>query len=220
MFREAAVELASTAPPAMPAPGLRDRVLAAARSTPQEAASPRIAPLRQRAGRPALVWGLVAASAALALSHAWTWSTIQRLRRERDQAHSRIAALQSELESRPDYAAFIAPDAKQAVIAPSAAGRPDQLGWASLSPSGRGFAVFRNLTPPPGRDYELWALYGETPRSLGVLRADSDGTVRIFLDHVADAASVTALAVSLEPAGGSPETGPTGPVILVGAIGS
>lgn len=69
-----------------------------------------------------------------------------------------------------------------------------------------------------GRSLELWALPpGAAPRSLGVIAAH-DKLASIKLVSAADQslANVPALAVSLEPAGGSPTGAPTGPVLFTG----
>ncbi|HEV7369421.1 anti-sigma factor [Arenibaculum sp.] len=74
-------------------------------------------------------------------------------------------------------------------------------------------------TVPPGRSYELWAVPGQgTPVSLGLV-AGSEVTL-LPLDRMpADLLrpGVT-LAVSLEPSGGSPSGGPTGPVLFAGTL--
>lgn len=75
------------------------------------------------------------------------------------------------------------------------------------------------LTVAAGKALELWALpEGGTPRSLGLI--SPSGIVRVALPQRADAAlaRVPALAVSLEPAGGSNTGLPTGPVLYSGAI--
>jgi anti-sigma-K factor RskA len=71
----------------------------------------------------------------------------------------------------------------------------------------------------PGRVLELWMLpQGQPPRSLGVIPAGA--LVRVPLAAPSDAAlaNIPALAVSLEPAGGSPTGLPTGPVLYSGPI--
>ena len=71
----------------------------------------------------------------------------------------------------------------------------------------------------PGKALELWMLpQGQPPRSLGVLPAGD--VVRVPLAGPSDAAlaNIPALAVSLEPAGGSPTGLPTGPVLYSGKI--
>jgi anti-sigma-K factor RskA len=76
-----------------------------------------------------------------------------------------------------------------------------------------------NTAPASGRVFELWALpQGGTPRSLGVI--PGGGVVRVPLPASADESlsNIPALAVSLEPPGGSPTGQPTGPVLYSGAI--
>lgn len=75
------------------------------------------------------------------------------------------------------------------------------------------------LGPGPGRSLELWMLPdGRAPRSLGLIRAS--GIDRIALPAAAGSTlqGIPALAVSLEPAGGSPTGAPTGPVLYTGRV--
>jgi anti-sigma-K factor RskA len=72
---------------------------------------------------------------------------------------------------------------------------------------------------PPGKSFELWALTASgAPVSLGLMPVTGDG------QHALSAAQRTALvgakqiAVSLEPAGGSPTGLPTGPVLHVAPL--
>ena len=92
---------------------------------------------------------------------------------------------------------------------------------ATVERGGRVLAVkaIGPIAVPPDRALELWALpAGKDPRSLGLVAAT--GIVRIALPAPADDAlrGVPALAVSLEPAGGSPTGKPTGPVLYTGGI--
>lgn len=69
------------------------------------------------------------------------------------------------------------------------------------------------------RALELWMLPdGATPRSLGLISATD--VVRVALSAPADEAlrNIPALAVSLEPRGGSPTGLPTGPVLYSGPV--
>jgi len=69
------------------------------------------------------------------------------------------------------------------------------------------------------RALELWALpEGGNPRSLGLISAS--GVARVALPRPADEAlrNVPALAVSIEPRGGSPTGLPTGPVLYTGPV--
>lgn len=88
----------------------------------------------------------------------------------------------------------------------------DQLRLASL----KGMPAF-----PADSSTELWVLptHGKTPRSLGVIRLD-EGQASLPLSDAQRAllASAAALAVSLEPPGGSPTGSPTGPVVLTASL--
>jgi anti-sigma-K factor RskA len=71
----------------------------------------------------------------------------------------------------------------------------------------------------PGKSLELWMLPdGQPPRSLGVLPAGALVRVPLAAPSETALANIPALAVSLEPAGGSPTGAPTGPVLYSGRI--
>lgn len=72
----------------------------------------------------------------------------------------------------------------------------------------------------PGTTYELWLLPAEggAPVSMGTMR-DLDARIRITAAQAPRLRAGAKLAVSVEPPGGSPTGAPTGPVILVGAVG-
>ena len=70
-----------------------------------------------------------------------------------------------------------------------------------------------------GKSLELWVLPTEgSPRSLGLVANVSGDTMIRMRRTDARMQGATALAVSLEPAGGSPTKLPTGPVLCSGAI--
>lgn len=68
-----------------------------------------------------------------------------------------------------------------------------------------------------GRSLELWALpEGGKPRSLGVVSNQERGALKLLAAADQALANVPALAITLEPAGGSPTGQPTGPVLYTG----
>ena len=79
-----------------------------------------------------------------------------------------------------------------------------------------GLTVRIALAGEDDRVPELWLIPGDgVPRSLGVL---ADGNATIALPEGVMPAAGEALAVSLEPPGGSPTGAPTGPVVASGQL--
>ncbi|MHC8359648.1 anti-sigma factor [Pseudomonas sp. LS2P72] len=71
----------------------------------------------------------------------------------------------------------------------------------------------------PGRSLELWAIPADgKPISLGVIPAGGKGRVELSDTQKTLIGKAIALAVSLEPKGGSPTGQPTGPVLYQGAL--
>jgi anti-sigma-K factor RskA len=69
------------------------------------------------------------------------------------------------------------------------------------------------------RSTELWLIpQGKMPIAMGVFNADAVTTLLLSQALVAQLGSTAALAVSVEPIGGSPTGQPTGPVIATGSI--
>lgn len=71
----------------------------------------------------------------------------------------------------------------------------------------------------PGQSLELWAIPADgKPISLGVIPAGGKGKVELSDTQKVLIGKPIALAVSLEPKGGSPTGQPTGPVLYQGAL--
>ncbi len=108
---------------------------------------------------------------------------------------------------------------------------PDQPGFLVEVDLARGEIRARPIAPSDparlgagavgegNRDYELWLVDRGEPRSLGVLPHDAGGhSLRLSVEQLGRAGPEAALAVSLEPAGGSPTGQPTGPVVFSGKL--
>ncbi len=103
-------------------------------------------------------------------------------------------------------------------LAPSAPAPADAKATVAWQP-GRQSGVIRisNLpAPQPGRDYQLWAVDAahKDPISAGVIRVDKNGVAQIRFKPVERAEQVKAFAVSLEREGGVPKK--EGPILLAG----
>lgn len=69
------------------------------------------------------------------------------------------------------------------------------------------------------RDFELWMIEGRNaPVSMGVLPADTNGTLTVSAAVREKLAVGATLAISVEPTGGSITGQPTGPVVAAGAL--
>jgi anti-sigma-K factor RskA len=98
---------------------------------------------------------------------------------------------------------------------------PDAAGRLLWDADGRvlSFTASRLASLKPDQTYELWFVTDPGgPVSLGTFRLDESGRGQVFVNAPAQLASIKAVAVSLEPATGSPGPGPTGPVVMLGTL--
>jgi len=99
------------------------------------------------------------------------------------------------------------PKTQKPVLLVSAGRQSDQLWVKTLDPS----------IHVAEKSLELWALPKDgAPKSLGLLSAADKGMLKLAAAADQSLAEVPALAVSLEPRGGSPTGAPTGPVLFSG----
>jgi anti-sigma-K factor RskA len=93
--------------------------------------------------------------------------------------------------------------------------------WVASSIDKSSFVIrpLASQTVPAGKTLELWVIPGkdQSPRSLGLLPEAGSKTVSLSEPLRRAATPGAALAISLEPAGGSPTGLPTGPVLYQGA---
>lgn len=88
---------------------------------------------------------------------------------------------------------------------------------ASISGDGRALVTrpLMNVSLQADRSFELWSIpVSGKPRSLGVISASG----RSVVNPKKELAGAEALAVTLEPVGGSPSGQPTGPVVFSGKL--
>lgn len=100
---------------------------------------------------------------------------------------------------------------------PNATGITPASFVASISGDGRALVTkpLVNVSLEANRALELWSVPGTgAPRSLGLI--SSSGATVVRKEKVL--AGTAALAVSLEPPGGSPTGAPTGPILYVGKL--
>ncbi|HTG97838.1 MAG TPA: anti-sigma factor [Burkholderiales bacterium] len=176
----------------------------------------RLAPLAQAVAPvapPARVWNALQTrlEGARDAGHKLSFSVWKALGWMASGAAAALIAVAILLPSRePAHAAYVAvlsdPKTTRAVLVATAGQADKVLRVNTLDPS----------IQVSGRSLELWALPRDgKPKSLGVIGAER---AALRLDAPADKAlgNVPALAISLEPPGGSPTGQPTGPVLYSG----
>lgn len=111
------------------------------------------------------------------------------------------------------------PATPQRLIAALAPADAATLAFVSIDVASRRIDVSGlNIDPGIG-DAELWVIPpGGAPRSLGLLDRGAVTTRSVGADLMALIAEGAALAISLEPKGGSPTGAPTGPVVALGPL--
>jgi anti-sigma-K factor RskA len=212
-YREVAALLALGSTDAAPSAGLRQRVLervseGKARPLAAGAAAPR------GAGVPRPVWGALAASmvAALGLGAALlsTRGELAGLRAQLEATGQRLAEREATLN------AIFEPSVQMFQL--TASGDPDpgiQLFWDRQ----RHRAIihgFKLRPVPAGQAYQLWFIKDGAPVPSVTFTPEPTGHVRVEQIEVPADGTVSAAAVTLEPAAGSAQ--PTSPILLVGPL--
>jgi anti-sigma-K factor RskA len=186
------------------------------------AAPPSWGPVRQRARRrrrrgralwPVVLSGAMAAGLA-ALVVGWSVSSIyekrlDRLARDADQ-------LRAELRGQEAVIAILRDPATQVVtlggLSPAPRARARVMWHAQ---AGGVFLATGLPAVPAGKTYQLWAITGDSaPVSAGVFTVDAAGGGGLAVRPLPGVSTVSAFAVTLEPAGGLPA--PSGEIYLLG----
>jgi len=99
-----------------------------------------------------------------------------------------------------------------------------RVGWTATMDIGKARMIVVPASPrgvSAGRSAELWLIpHGGKPIAVGVISATAPITIELPPALLSQLGPTAALAVSLEPLGGSPTGQPTGPVIGQGKIGA
>lgn len=118
----------------------------------------------------------------------------------------------------------LSPSAPLTYMASTITQTDGQVGWTATMDLQHARMVVVPAKPqalPSGRAPELWLIpAGQKPIAVGMLATDAATTIQLDKALVAHLGPTAALAISVEPPGGSPTGQPTGPVIAKGAIGA
>jgi anti-sigma-K factor RskA len=173
-------------------------------------------------------WGLrfslafAAATVILALATSWLWKQNQQHSEEVRQLRAQLDAVQAkaaqDAATLREYSEVMgAPDSIPVTLQQQAGGPPGQA--HVLYNARLGLMVYSGeIAPAPaGQSYQLWLVPAAgAPVDAGVLAANPQAGAVVV--HLAQGIAAQAFAVTMEPLGGRPQ--PTGPKVLVGAVGS
>ena len=221
-LQQVADGLAHSVPQHTPRPDLRARVLDSI--VPGASASSAVVVAAPRTAMPA--WLALAAALALAIgASAYAWQLQQRVRTleaRLDSAEERASSAEREVatvrrqadEAQAAMNVMAAPDMVRIDLAGQPAAAAARARARGSRNRGLVFAA-RNLPQAPaGRVYQVWVVTTAGPVSAGLLTPGADGRAEAFFNTPPDIAPPTAVAVTLEPAGGVPA--PTGEAYLQG----
>jgi anti-sigma-K factor RskA len=160
-------------------------------------------------------WTWAAALAAACLLVVTLWLSDQERKRAGELAQTRGEMIQVAAERDRVFQALSflnQPETRQVGFAKGPRGN------VFLNPS-RGILLISSNLPrlDPGRIFEMWVIpKGGAPRPAGLFQANPDGTAVHILAGALDRASLNAVAVTVEPAAGSPA--PTSPIIIAASV--
>jgi hypothetical protein len=209
--------LATLAEPVAAPDSLKDKVLAdyraGAGAGARQPASVLLAPVPIPALRPSrpswLGWAAAAAAVLLlAVTAGWAFTVQSHADAQAQRAQQLAQAINLMAQ----------PDSKVALLSGtgSSIGAASVHGFAALSPSGSGYLVMVGLSSAPaGQTIQAWTISNGSATSAGLMSVDADGYALITLPG---AATADAIALTIEPAGGSDQ--PTSDPFAVGEVRS
>lgn len=151
-------------------------------------------------------WRMLALAASLAACLLLAITTILALRPAPAPIRERV----------PVRVTVAAPAPLIAAMAPTGEGTPVA---AAYDPASGTVRIAGVVDVPAGRSAELWAIRGtDAPRSIGLIADATRAKVTVPTALRALIVADTVLAISIEPAGGSPSGAPTGPVVVAGKL--
>jgi hypothetical protein len=160
-------------------------------------------------------WTWAAALAAACLLVVTLWLSDQERRRASELAQTRSEMIRVVAQRDRVFQALSflnQPETRQVGFGKSARGN------VFLNPS-RGILLISSNLPrlDPGKIFEMWVIpKGGAPRPAGLFGANPDGTAVHILAGALDLASLSAVAVTIEPEAGSPA--PTSPIIIAATL--
>ena len=221
-LRPVADALAHSVPQRTPRPELRARVLDSI--VPGAATTPAVVVPPARTATSS--WLALAAALVFAVgAGAYAWQLQLRVRTlegRLDRAEQRASSAEREVavarrtasDTQAAMGVLAAPDLVRIELAGQSAAANARARAMWSRNRGMVFAATNLPEAPAGRVYQVWVVTAGGPVSAGLLTPDTNGRAEAYFNTPPDIAPPTAVAVTLEPAGGVPA--PTGERYLLG----
>lgn len=212
--------LARSLVPVRPAPEVWQRLAAQLETRPGMGVRERVAWLLAVAGVLFALAGLSARRAWQEREGALTLSA-QVLDRQREECRKELGSLQGEAKAQQEALSLLSSPGTRVVTLQPQPGKPPYAARALVDVAQRRAMLLSSTLPAQaGKDYQLWILRGQAaPAPAGLLRPGRSGTVLASIDpQLLALGAPDALAVSVEPFGGSPSGKPSGDIVLVGTL--
>jgi anti-sigma-K factor RskA len=223
-LRRVTAALAGTVPQPMPPPEVRRRVLDSLAARPSVERGPRDVVRMQRSWLPLAAALILAVGAGVYAARLQTRvadleTRLQQALVQASAADRAVAdARRVSTELQVSMGVLAAPD----LVRIDLAGQPaaPQARGRALWSRARGMVFTASALPPlpAGRVYQVWVVTQPGPVSAGLLMPDVAGGGLTFFETPPDIPPPTAVAVTIEPAGGLPA--PTGAFYLIGSPGA
>jgi anti-sigma-K factor RskA len=136
--------------------------------------------------------------------------------REVESLSGEVVAARSQAVRAEQALQVLAAPGVQSVVLAGLGPSPGAKGRTYVNPSTRDalFYAFDLPALPQDKTYELWFIAGGKPVAAGTFAVDPRGSASLRVDRVADAGTIEAWAVTIEPRGGVLQ--PTGAMVLKG----
>lgn len=159
-------------------------------------------------GARSLAWVAWALALLALAAAAWFWSVsngsqseLQEVRQELETLRADCATISSERENTQSILAGLTLPDTRSIVLNGTENAPDKRAvvFYNTATEATYFSPSNLPAPPAGKQYQLWGIDGDGPKSLGVLDLDLDDGAILNLDYLP---GVAAFAITLEDLGG------------------
>lgn len=138
---------------------------------------------------------------------------------QRARCVAELRSVHAEEAARREALSIVSSQSARIVVFAPQWGAPETVKALLDLPQQKGMILSAGLVPHAGKDYQLWIIRGTSPpRSAGLLRPQPSGALLAAIDPAFLDVPPDALAISLEPEGGSKSGKPSADIVFIGNV--